>query len=35
MTEAEVPWAEITPDPLPLTAAGKVRKPALKTELES
>jgi len=35
VTEAEVPLGEITADPLPLIAAGKVRKQALKTEPES
>ncbi len=34
MIEAEVAWGEIAPDPPPLTAAGKVRKQALKSELE-
>lgn len=35
MTEPEVALAEVTPDPRPLTAAAKVRKQALKSELES
>jgi hypothetical protein len=32
--EAGVALGEIAPDPPPLTAAGKVRKQALKSELE-
>jgi hypothetical protein len=35
VTEAGVPLAEIALDPLPSTAAGKVRKQALKSALES
>ncbi len=34
MTEAGVALGELAPDPPPLTAAGKVRKQALKSELE-
>ncbi len=34
MIEAKVALGEIAPDPPPLTAAGKVRKQALISELE-
>ena len=34
MTEAGVALEDIAPDPPPLTAAAKVRKQALKSELE-
>jgi len=32
--EAGVAWGELAPDPPPLTAPGKVRKPTLKSELK-